>query len=82
MALQAGHALTLFVRNPSKLPAPLRDHDSVAVIEGTLEDEASLEQVSQCDADAFVSFAGRPVGNKGTVSSLYKLNTDTGYINH
>ncbi|KAJ5443772.1 uncharacterized protein N7458_007644 [Penicillium daleae] len=66
LALEEGHTLTLFVRNATKLPDSLRDHDSVAVIEGKLEDDTSLDEVSQCDADAFISFAGPPVGNKGT----------------
>jgi hypothetical protein len=45
----------------------------VAIIEGKLEDEASLDEVALCDADAFVSFAGSPVGNKGTVSHVSPL---------
>jgi hypothetical protein len=55
----------------------------VAIIEGILEDEDTLDEVSRCGADTFVSFAGPPVGSKNTVwKSLFqehhylKENTD------
>ncbi|KAK5798365.1 hypothetical protein VI817_004655 [Penicillium citrinum] len=38
-------------------------------IEGLLEDEETLDNVSRCGADAFVSFAGPPSGNTGTLVS-------------
>lgn len=75
LALEGGHTLTLFVRKANKIPQSLHDHDSVAIIEGKLEDEASLDEIALCDADAFVSFAGPPAGSKGTVSRASPLRS-------
>ncbi|KAJ5414332.1 hypothetical protein N7509_000959 [Penicillium cosmopolitanum] len=69
-----GHTLTLFVRSRSKVPTKVADNKKVAIIEGTLEDEDTLDEVSRCGADTFVSFAGPPVGNQGT---HYRLKTLT-----
>ncbi|KAI9927724.1 hypothetical protein MW887_002576 [Aspergillus wentii] len=66
LALEEGHAVTAFVRNATKIPPTILQNEAVHVIEGTLDDEPSLERASKCGADTFVSFAGPPVGEKGT----------------
>ncbi|KAK6063752.1 NmrA family protein [Seiridium cupressi] len=65
-ALDEGHSLTLYVRNPDKLPAKISGNDAVTVIKGTLEDEASLEKAVTSGPTIFVSFAGPVMGSKGT----------------
>lgn len=67
MALAQSHRLTLLVRTPSKLPETIPHNESVDVIEGTLDNEAAIEQASRCGADAFISFAGPSPGSTGTV---------------
>ncbi|KAJ5984288.1 hypothetical protein N7481_006387, partial [Penicillium waksmanii] len=57
--------LTLSVRSRYKVPTKVADNKRVAIIEGTLEDEDALDEVSRCGADTSVSFAGPPAGNKG-----------------
>ncbi len=62
------HTLTLYVRNPTKVPEAISNNVNVAVIKGTLEDEAMLKIAASCGAKIFVSFAG-PTGRlSGTVS--------------
>lgn len=79
-SLEAGHNLTLFVRNRDKVPAKVSNNDRVAIIEGTLENEGILDEVSKCGADSFVSFAGPPMGNQGTVWKYpLKQNIDRKY---
>ncbi|PGG98829.1 hypothetical protein AJ80_09466 [Polytolypa hystricis UAMH7299] len=65
-ALNQGHTLTLYVRNPSKLPADITGNSNVTVIKGTLEDVAGLQQAATCGATIFVSFAGPVSSSKGT----------------
>lgn len=65
-ALNEGHQLTLYVRNPGKVPAAISGNEKVTVIHGTLENESSLRKAIESGATIFVSFAG-PVGpSKGT----------------
>jgi hypothetical protein len=59
--------LTLYVRNPDKLPADLSGNANVTVVKGTLEDEAGLHKVTASGATVFVSFAGPVSTSKGTV---------------
>ncbi|KAK9782244.1 hypothetical protein SCARD494_13746 [Seiridium cardinale] len=66
-ALDEGHSLTLYVRNPDKLPAKISDNDAITVIKGTLEDKVSLEKAVASGPTIFVSFAGPVMGSKGTV---------------
>lgn len=66
-ALEENHTLTVFVRTQRKLPTEVANNGRVTIIEGSLEDEETLDKVSRCGADAFVSFAGPPYGNKGKV---------------
>ncbi|ODM19690.1 hypothetical protein SI65_04676 [Aspergillus cristatus] len=66
MALDQGHRLTLLVRNPSKLPDTILHNENINVIEGTLDNEAAIDQASRCGADAFISFAGPSPGTTGT----------------
>ena len=68
-ALQAGHTLTLYVRNPSKLPASLSSNAKLSIIQGELGDREGLEKAAACGADTFISFAGPTKGKReGTVS--------------
>lgn len=69
-ALKAGHSLTLYVRNPVKLPTEVAENKNVNVIQGELSDEEGLKCAAGCGADVFVCFAGPTLGKKeGTVSS-------------
>ncbi|GFG19361.1 hypothetical protein IFM5058_09996 [Aspergillus udagawae] len=66
-ALQQGHKLTLYVRNPDKLPAEVTSNPNVSVVNGTLEDKSQWLQAAACGATIFVSFAGPTLrGAKGT----------------
>lgn len=57
-ALEEGHQLTLYVRNPTKLPTNISGNAKVAVIQGTLQDESGLRRAITSGASVFVSFAG------------------------
>jgi putative NADH-flavin reductase len=67
-ALQQAHQLTLYVRNPKKLPEDVKGNALVSVIKGTLEDESQLRRAITSGATVFVSFAGPTANSKGTVS--------------
>lgn len=68
-ALAEGHTLTLYARNPAKLPVEIVENDSVRVIQGGLSDEGGLKRAAECGADVFVCFAGPTLGrHDGTVS--------------
>lgn len=67
-ALEAGHTLTLYVRNPSKLPAEYTSNPNITIIQGELGDEEGLEKAAGCGADTFISLAGPTLGKReGTV---------------
>lgn len=66
-ALEEGHQLTLYVRNPTKLPTDISGNAKVTVIQGTLEDKSGLQQAITSGATVFVSFAGPVANSKGTV---------------
>lgn len=69
-ALEAGHSLTLYVRNPVKVPANLKNNENVTVLQGELGDEEGLKRAAECGADVFVCLAGPTMGKKeGTVGS-------------
>ncbi|KAE8312105.1 hypothetical protein BDV41DRAFT_307527 [Aspergillus transmontanensis] len=73
-ALEQGHQLSLFVRNPQKLPLELSGNPNVTVIHGTFEDVTKMEQAVGCGARIFVPFAGPIYGSKGTpVTEAIKL---------
>lgn len=61
--------LTIYARNPTKLPAEIRDHTKVTVVEGQLDNEVALKKAVDAGARVFISFAGPVMGSKGTVSS-------------
>lgn len=70
-AIESGHFVTLYVRTPSKLPADISSHKSIAMIQGELNDEEGLKKAARCGADTFISLAGPTLGErKGTVSFL------------
>ncbi|KAE9369725.1 hypothetical protein N431DRAFT_414017 [Stipitochalara longipes BDJ] len=60
------HTLTLYVRNPAKVPEDISSNSNVNVIEGTLENEATLKTAASCGATIFVSFAGPTGWPRGT----------------
>ncbi|KAF4277793.1 hypothetical protein KXV95_008658 [Aspergillus fumigatus] len=65
-ALLQGHTLTLYVRNPAKLPNEIRNSANVSVVKGTLEDIASFQRTATSGPTVFVSFAGPVSKSKGT----------------
>lgn len=69
-ALRQNHTLTIYARNPSKVPTEVSEHAQVTVLKGTFDDNDGLEQAAKCGADTFVSFAGPVANNKGTVISF------------
>jgi len=56
-ALAAGHLVTIYARNPSKLPEDISAHESVIVTKGELTDEDSLRH-SMRNVDAIISNLG------------------------
>jgi len=74
-ALEAGHALTLYVRTPSKIPADLSTNPRLSVIQGELGDEEGLKKAAACGADVFVSLAGPTLGRReGTpITNAFKI---------
>jgi nucleoside-diphosphate-sugar epimerase len=86
-ALEHKHRLTLYIRNPAKLPADIAENEDVTVIKGELGDEEGLKRAAGCGADVFVCLAGPTLGRReGTVSNpdfpalslFYLLNLDYG----
>ncbi|CZT16121.1 uncharacterized protein RCC_01962 [Ramularia collo-cygni] len=72
-ALKAGHELTIYARNPSKLPEDVQQNSHVQVIKGTFEDMDTATQALHTGATALVSFAGPGMPAKGTpVSEFYE----------
>jgi len=66
LALSQHHTLTLYARNPAKLPSTIADNENVTVIKGTLEDEDGLRKAVSNGAKIFVSFAGPVSRSVGT----------------
>ncbi|KAF8594703.1 NAD-binding protein [Ceratobasidium sp. AG-I] len=56
-ALAAGHTITAYARNPSKLPEDISSHKSVTVVKGELTDEASLRHAIR-DVETILSVLG------------------------
>ena len=56
-ALSRGYTVTVFARNPSKLPTSITSSDSVTVVKGTLEDRNALTQAIR-GANAVLSTLG------------------------
>ncbi|KAK2762132.1 hypothetical protein FQN54_001139 [Arachnomyces sp. PD_36] len=65
-ALEAGHQITIYARNPAKIPTEITDQAKVDVVKGQLDDEAALKRAVGAGASVFVSFAGPVASNKGT----------------
>ncbi|KAI9737802.1 MAG: hypothetical protein M1834_009170 [Cirrosporium novae-zelandiae] len=73
-ALAKCHSLTLYIRNPSKLPADISENSSVTIFKGELTDKEALERAVSNGADTAASFLGPIVGHKGTpIADGYKL---------
>lgn len=67
-AVEAGHHLTLYIRNPAKLPVDLSSNPNIHIIQGELGDTDGLKKAAACGADVFVSLAGPTLGKReGTV---------------
>ena len=66
-ALQAGHNLTLFARNPGKLPRDVTENPDVTIVTGEFTDMNTVKQALSKGAQTLVSFAGPAVPSKGVV---------------
>lgn len=76
-ALQAGHELTLYVRNLSKLSEDVKSDAKVHVVEGQLDDIDQLKSAIAKGAEVFLSFIGPSVPSNSMVSaSTWPLNRD------
>ncbi|KAJ9625995.1 hypothetical protein H2204_010294 [Knufia peltigerae] len=64
-ALESGHSLTVYARNPSKLPGRIAKNPNVAVIQGQFDDVEGLRNAASCGADACVSFLGPMIPSWG-----------------
>jgi hypothetical protein len=74
LAATPPHTITLYVRNPSKVPEEIKSHPNVTIIEGQLNDKEGLEKAVSSGATVFASFAGPTYGSKGTpVTESMKL---------
>jgi hypothetical protein len=62
-ALRASHTLTLYIRNPSKLPGSITSSPLVTTVIGTLFDASALETAVYCGATTCISFLGPVLGN-------------------
>ncbi|EXJ77656.1 hypothetical protein A1O3_09885 [Capronia epimyces CBS 606.96] len=84
LALEQGHSLTLYVRNPAKIPDDIKENSKVTVIQSSLEDASALEKAVTSGPTVFVSFAGPTYGSKGTpvtdaLTKLYPVLTANHY---
>lgn len=73
-ALQAGHQLVIYARNPSKLPKEIATHDDVQVVTGELTNLAALRSALD-GCDAVVSSLG-PLASQGpgpVITNGYKV---------
>lgn len=68
--LKAGHEVTIFARNPSKLPADASSNPKVHIVKGEFSDLDKAKEALNHGAEVLVSFAGPSLPNKGTVTSL------------
>lgn len=78
-ALAQGQKLTLYVRNPAKLPAEINNHANISVVKGTLEDMSSFQLAATSGPTVFVSFAGPVMNSKGTVRYQW---THPSFVSH
>ncbi|TKA69131.1 hypothetical protein B0A55_08487 [Friedmanniomyces simplex] len=71
-ALRSGQKVTIYARNPSKLPRTINEDQSVTVFQGTFDDLDAAARALRSGADALVSFAGPGIRWKGTpVADFY-----------
>lgn len=68
-ALHANHELTIFARNPSKLPPATHSSPQIHIIKGEFSDLDRLREALAYGAEVLVSFAGPSIPNSGTVRS-------------
>lgn len=74
-ALSQGYKLTIYVRNPDKIPDDISGNANVSVETGTLDDISSFQQAACSGPTVFVSFAGPVMSSKGTVCQISLLST-------
>ncbi len=68
-ALEAGHQLTLYARNPSKFSHETVNHPNVKIVKGEFTDIDNIMEALSKGAELLVSFAGPDFPfNKGMVS--------------
>lgn len=62
-ALERNHTVVVYARSPNKIPVDLREHPSVKVIKGSLDDVDLIRQAFSVEGgiDAVVSALGPPV---------------------
>lgn len=62
-ALERDHTVIVYARSPDKVPVELREHASVKIFKGSLEDDNLIRQAFSIDGgiDAVVSALGPPV---------------------
>lgn len=62
-ALERDHTVIVYARSPDKVPLDLREHASVKIFKGSLEDDNLIRQAFsvECGIDAVVSALGPPV---------------------
>ncbi|KAF7192323.1 hypothetical protein HII31_06355 [Pseudocercospora fuligena] len=73
-ALASGHQLTIYARNPTKLPSTTQSHANVNTIKGEFSDSDKVKEALTSGATILVSFLGPsvPLKEKGTpVTSFY-----------
>lgn len=68
-ALSRNYTLTVFARNPSKLPADITSSPSVTIVEGSLSEREAITQTIQ-GADAVLSTLGPSLSVRTAVNGL------------
>lgn len=69
-ALEEGHAVTVYVRNPDKAQALLGSHQNLTIIPGTLDDAERLSAASS-GQDVMVSILGQKATVREFLSSTF-----------
>jgi len=59
--------VTVYVRNPSKLPETVTSNENATVLQGTFDNIKAATEALHCGAEALVTFAGPQPPSKGTV---------------
>lgn len=73
-ALSRNYTVTIFARNPSKLPANITSSSSVTVVMGTLSNRAAISHAI-CGADAILSTLGQKLSFRTALRGLTTRRT-------